>query len=557
MIAAGRSCATARRRHPPRVLAAAALALCLAPPAQARPQTVPQPPSVAFEPLYAQAAHAQITPDAKQLADAVPQAPPAEIMARYREERPASPEALRAFYARYFAVDTRASGHSQPTAGLSLRAHVAELWPLLIRRTPSVPAYSSLLALPHPYVVPGGRFTEIYYWDSYFTMLGFAPEQAGLRRGMVDNFADLISTYGHIPNGNRSYYLSRSQPPFFFKMVALTDRDRPAKAFAAYLPALRAEYRFWMDGAAGLKPGEAARRVVRMPDGALLNRYWDDRDVPRDEAYRVDTEAARTGGRPDPVVYRHLRAGAESGWDYSSRWLADGKTLASVRTGDIVPPDLNSLLFGLERAIAQGCAEVRDTGCVTAFEGKAAARGQAMRTYLWNPATGLYDDYLWTEGHPLGHVTAASLYPLYVGAASPTEAASTARVVERDLLKPGGLVTTTVTSGQQWDAPNGWAPLQWIAVEGLRAYGETGLAETIATRWLTTVATVYADTGKLLEKYDVVTLRPGGGGEYPLQDGFGWTNGTAVALMNRYPSALTPRPVPSGGPRQQERAPWP
>ena len=153
-----------------------------------------------------------------------------------------------------------------------------------------MPRYSSLLPLPQPYVVPGGRFREIYYWDSYFTMLGL--EESGRRDLVVDmvhDFAYLIDTYGHVPNGTRTYYLSRSQPPFFFEMVGLLSSDDPARAFVRYLPELKREYAFWMEGAQSLRRGRAHRRVVALPDGSILNRYWDDRDTPRDESYREDT----------------------------------------------------------------------------------------------------------------------------------------------------------------------------------------------------------------------------------------------------------------------------
>lgn len=525
----------ARSNHQRRVarsmLAAFAGLLCTAAGSAAQPL----PPSIALGPLYESVALSPLFPDGKIWADATPKRAPAAILLAYRKHGPWSEANLRTFLDANFIFERPGSGSRRPTPCLQLEAHISELWPILTRRSATVPRWSSLLPLPHPYVVPGGRFTEIYYWDSYFTMLGMGPAEAALRRGMVANFAHLIRIYGHIPNGNRSYYLSRSQPPFFFKMVELTDPAHPAKAFAANLPALRAEYAFWMKGAGGLKRNEASDRVVRMPDGSLLNRYWDDRATPRDEAYAVDFRTAQRGGRPAPVIYRNLRAAAESGWDFSSRWLADRKSLNTVRTGDIVPPDLNGLLFGLERAIAQGCAAIKDRACLTAFRDRARAREEAMRHYLWNGASGLYDDYLWRERRLAGNISAASLYPLFFRLANRAEADRTAETVERELVKSGGLVTTNVTTGQQWDAPNGWAPLQWIAVNGLRAYDQERLARIIATRWLRTVASTYARTGKLLEKYDVVTLRPGGGGEYPLQDGFGWTNGTTIALLKLYP----------------------
>src|SRR5690606_14397665 len=152
---------------------------------------------------------------------------------------------------------------------------------------------------------------------SYFTMLGLLESgRIDLVRSMVANFAAMIERYGHVPNGNRTYYLSRSQPPFFAAMVVLlADHDGPG-VLATYLPALEREYAFWMDGAESLAPGTAHRRVVRLADGTLLNRYWDDCDTPRDESHIMDVATAAASPRPAPEVYRNLRAGAESGWDF-------------------------------------------------------------------------------------------------------------------------------------------------------------------------------------------------------------------------------------------------
>jgi alpha,alpha-trehalase len=211
-----------------------------------------------------------------------------------------------------------------------------------------------------------------------------------------------------------------------------------------------------------------------------------------------------------------------------------------MQTTSIVPVDLNSLLYGLERAIAQGCRAEDDLSCVQSYEAQSAARRAAMHRYLWNETTGLFDDYHWRDRRLQGHVTAATLYPLFVGLATDAQASRVAEGVGAQLVRDGGVVSTNRTTGEQWDAPNGWAPLQWIAVTGLRRYGHDALAETIAGRWLKLVSTVYAETGKLLEKYNVVTLTSGGGGEYPLQDGFGWTNGVTTALLRMYPCETCP-----------------
>jgi alpha,alpha-trehalase len=495
---------------------------------------VTQPPSLVLGDLFEAVAMSGHFADSKQWADAVPRRSPAEILQRSRGLDTGSSSALKAFLEENFALNPAGASLREPTPGLPLPEHISELWALLTRQTVDPPPYSSYLPLPHPYVVPGGRFQEVYYWDSYFTMLGFGPAQAELKRNMVRNFAHQIRTYGHIPNGNRTYYLSRSQPPFFFRMVGLLAPDRPARAFAEYLPELKAEHAFWMQDSDRAKAGQPARRVVRLPDGSLLNRYWDARDAPRDESFREDVAVAKSSRQDERRLYRDIRAAAESGWDFSSRWLADGQSLKTMQTTAIVPVDLNSLLYGLEQAIVQGCRFAKDLACVHSYEARSAARRAAMHRYLWNESSGLFDDYHWPDQRLQGHVTAATLYPLFVGLATDAQAARVAEVVGEELVRDGGIVSTNRTTGEQWDAPNGWAPLQWIAVTGLRRYEHDALAETIARRWLAMVSTVYAETGKLLEKYNVVTLTSGGGGEYPLQDGFGWTNGVTTGLLRMY-----------------------
>jgi alpha,alpha-trehalase len=408
----------------------------------------------------------------------------------------------------------------------------------LTRSTPSAPAFGSLLPLPKPYVVPGGRFREIYYWDSYFTMLGLIESgRSDLVQDMVSDFAHFIDTYGHVPNGARTYYLSRSQPPFYFEMIALTSATDPAAAYARMRTELEREYAFWMQGESGLPAGSARRHVVAMPDGSILNRYWDERDTPRDESYAEDITLARASRRPAGAVYRDIRAAAESGWDFSSRWFADPDDRSSIDTTDIVPVDLNSLLYGLEKAILAGCARAADAVCVQEFTRRAAARRSAIDRYLWNAERRVYFDYRWTLGAPIARLSAATLYPLFVSLASQQQAAAVASAVRQKLLRPGGLVTTPLETGQQWDAPNGWAPIQWIGVDGLRRYHADALAETIACRWMSDVDAVYRRSGKLVEKYDVVrTNRKGGGGEYPTQDGFGWTNGVVRKFETLYPA---------------------
>jgi alpha,alpha-trehalase len=522
------------------------LVLALLPAAATQPKEpptapYPAPPQVLLRDLFAAVQTAAIYQDGKSFVDAVPDGAPDEILKQYHASHPDSLEALKRFTDAHFVLPAQASSAPSPPERVSIVTHIDRLWDVLTRSTTRAPRYSSALPLPRPYVVPGGRFREIYYWDSYFTMLGLAESgRQDLLADMVGDFAYLIDTYGHVPNGARTYYLSRSQPPFFFAMVGLLAKEDPAGAYAQYLPQLKREYAFWMDGEKRLRHGSAHRHAVAMPDGSILNRYWDDRDTPRDESYREDMELARGSSRPAKQVFRDIRAAAESGWDFSSRWFADGKTRATIDTTDIVPIDLNSLLFGLENAIRSGCARRGDTACVNEFARRAAARRAAIDRYLWDASRGAYLDYRWTNEAPITRLSSATVYPLFFGLASESQAEAVAKVVSRDLLQSGGIVTTAFPSGQQWDAPNGWAPIQWIGIAGLRNYGRNTLAEVIACRWMVNVHDVYRQSGKLVEKYDVITTgRSGGGGEYPSQDGFGWTNGVMRKLMALYPTDAT------------------
>ena len=514
---------------------------------------LPAQPHVLFGELFERVQMERVFTDSKDFCDAVPKASPQEILARYRAESPATPEALRAFVEANFipppdATFTASAPSAAPApstaqpppplAAIPLTEHIDLLWNTLTRRADNPPPWSSLLPLPRPFVVPGGRFREIYYWDSYFTMLGLlASGRRDLTEDMVTNFAHLLDTYWLIPNGNRTYYLSRSQPPFFFAMVALLSPPaHPEQAYARYLPELRREHAFWMDGEGQVAPGSAARRVVKLAPGVVLNRYWDNLDLPRDESFREDVLLAKATPREPAQFFRDVRAAAESGWDFGSRWFADGHSMSTIETTAIVPVDLNSLLFGLERAIASGCRQSGDSACAREFTERSKARRLAMDRYLWDQARGAYYDYQWQARRRIPRLSAATLYPLFTGAATERQAFAVARITRHLLLKAAGLVATPLTTGQQWDAPNGWAPLQWVGIAGLRAYANYALAEAIACRWVANVGRFYRENGRLLEKYDVVNPgRPGGGGEYPLQDGFGWTNGVTRELLTLYP----------------------
>ena len=484
--------------------------------------------------------------DSKTFVDAIPLAAPSEILRRYASERAQPGFSLRTFVERNFELPRPAGGDVRSDTTRTLEQHINELWPALTRNADRANQRSSLIPLPNAYVVPGGRFREVYYWDSYFTMLGLVESgRVDLVRSMLDNFGHLIRTVGHIPNGNRTYYLGRSQPPYFAAMVGLYARATDTAQALRYLDALESEHRFWMDGAERLAPGQAYRRVVRLPNGALLNRHWDDIPAPRPESYREDELLGRSvPAAARERLYRNLRAGAESGWDYSSRWMRDPRDLRTLEVIDIAPLDLNSLLYTTERTIA-ALRRVRgrdgDQQVALRFDGLADARRRALVDAAWDPAAGYFFDVRWQSGERVAdRPTLAAAAVLYFGLASEAQARGVAAMLERDFLAPGGFLTTRIASGQQWDAPNGWPNLQWLTVQGVRRYGHTALADTARDRWLALNRRVYRTTGKMTEKYDVADLtRRAGGGEYPTQDGFGWTNGVALAfsaqLMRRPP----------------------
>ncbi|GJG87052.1 periplasmic trehalase [Gemmatimonadetes bacterium T265] len=507
-----------------------------APAPAAAPARVAYDPVRDLGPLFADVELGGVFPDSKTFVDARPLAAPADVDARYAAERARPGFDLRAFVAREFALP-QAAGAVAPDSALTMEAHIRALWPVLTRAADVPNPRSSLIALPNPYVVPGGRFREVYYWDSYFTMLGLVESgRTDLMRDMLDNFAYEVRTLGHIPNGNRSYYLGRSQPPFFAAMVGLYAQATDTGQALRYLDALEAEHAFWMDGADRLAPGSAHRRLVRLRDGRLLNRYWDDVPAPRPESFREDYRLGQTvPAERREAFYRNARAGAESGWDYSSRWMRDATDLRTLEVTELAPVDLNSILYHAERTIAalrRFRGRPGDAQVAARFADVAETRRRALLSAAYDPATGFFYDVRWRSGERVAdRPTLAAAAPLYFGLATPEEGRAVADRLGREFLRSGGFVTTLVASGQQWDAPNGWPPLQWLAMEGVRRYGRAGLADTARGRWLALNRRTYAATGKMTEKYDVVdAARRAGGGEYPTQDGFGWTNGVALAL---------------------------
>lgn len=502
--------------------------------ALAQAQPTPTPDKL-WGPLFKDVQLTRAMGDGKTFVDMVPQQQPAVILSKYAKLKKRDSASLHSFVLANFYLPTVPG--VAPRQGLQLNEHLTDLWSALTRKADTLRKFSSLLPLPDSYIVPGGRFREIYYWDSYFTMQGLASSNRfDLIEDMLDNFAFLINTYGHIPNGNRNYYLSRSQPPYFALMVELLQRKNGDAVYKKYLPALEKEYKWWMDGAT-LYPeaGKSHRRVVFLKGGDMLNRYYDENNTPRQESYREDVHTAKGYTGKDKEAYRHLRAGAESGWDFSSRWLDDTMHLNTIETTNIIPVDLNSLLYKYEHILSHAAKAVGDDARSKRFATAAEKRKVALLKYCWDETAGFFFDYDFKEGKRTGRWSLAGVMPLFCDAATQQQAEAVRNKVQENFLRDGGVVTTPYKTGQQWDAPNGWAPLQFVTVQGLSNYQHNDLARTIAERWMSVNEKVYGRTGKMLEKYNVedVSLESGGG-EYPTQDGFGWSNGVYLKFYELF-----------------------
>ena len=473
--------------------------------------------------------------DSKTFADAIPKEPIKEVIAKYHEDKHnAELFDLVKFVDDYFDIPTHKDilideNHT------NINEYIATLW-LQLEKPADQESAGSLLPLKRPYVVPGGRFREIYYWDTYFTALGLLQSnRIALVESLLANFVDLQARYGCIPNGNRSYYISRSQPPIIGLLVELLlpHMENKKQFLASNIAAIETEYQFWMQGHELLSANKVEhKRVVTMPDGSFLNRYWDDNASPRPESYREDVELL---SESNPVnaqaFYRNIRAACESGWDFSSRWLGSDHSLASIRTTRIVPVDLNCLLYKQEMLLANYYEVLGDFEDSLVYTNNATKRKNAINRYMWSGNDNFFMDYDLDAQNQSPVKSLAGVLPLFVELASSNQSEKVAKVIEQQFLQKGGLITTLESSSQQWDSPNGWAPLHWFAVQGLVKYEKQALADIITQRWLNTVEVYFKQTGKMMEKYNVCQQSDKAeGGEYDVQEGFGWTNGVYQAF---------------------------
>jgi alpha,alpha-trehalase len=403
-----------------------------------------------------------------------------------------------------------------------------------------------LLYLPHPYVVPGGRFNEMYGWDSFFILLGLLrDDETAAARDMVDNFLYEIEHYGTILNANRTYYLSRSQPPFLTRMLLGVYAKTHDRAWLeSGLAAAEKHYRFWTSEP-HLVPSTGLSRYFDFGDGPAPEVLADEKDEQGRTHYdrvREFYKANKVGDydvsrfwdakadRLTPLFYKGDRSMRESGFDPSNRY---GPFSADIT--DYVPVCLNALLFGMERDLTEISRILGKADSAKQWEARAEERRGRMDRFLWDEAEGLYLDYDFATGKRRNYPFAATFYPLWVGAASPAQAARVAANLPR-FEAPGGLLTSTTTSGSQWDAPFGWAPLQLIAVDGLRATGHADDAARLARKFVALVTREFERSGTIVEKYDVRRGASDVAGDIRFgysanQVGFGWTNGVYLELL--------------------------
>nr|QOL01196.1 putative extracellular protein TR9_008 [Trebouxia lynnae] len=427
---------------------------------------------------------------------------------------------------------------------------VNDLWQDLCREVnQSVmeqPQLHSLLPLPGITAVPGDRFKELYYWDSFWVIKGLLVSgMTETAMSEVRNLLSLLETYGHVPNGARVYYINRSQPPMLSNMVLAVNEAAQDDDFLAYaMPLLVSEHDYWTS--------EPKQVTVATAGGSYnLSRFYADWFAPRPESYLEDYQSAQ-GMSPSQQkqLWHDLASGAESGMDFTSRWFSNPDNITTIQTTRIIPAELNAYLYQMETNIADLADQMGNSTLAASFRGFAAARKEAINTLMYSEAAGKWFDLL-IEDITQSPVSASqhnntisyvSQYiPLWVGIADEGSAqaqAVTQSFFDSGLIQPGGISTSTYNSTQQWDFPNCWAPLQDIMVEALTSYGgEQGQreAEKIVQIWLNSNYLGFQETGFMVEKYDAVTPGiPGAGGEYTVQSGFGWTNGVMLSFLNTF-----------------------
>ncbi|XP_069362655.1 trehalase-like isoform X1 [Maniola hyperantus] len=406
----------------------------------------------------------------------------------------------------------------------------------------------SIIYVDNPVIVPGGRFREFYYWDSYWIIKGLLlSEMHATATGMVTNFLNIVDKYGFIPNGGRIYYLMRSQPPLLIPMVKLLMDDIGDKDFLKqHIGTMDKEFGFWINN--HTVEVEHNGRTYHM------TRYSEQSQGPRPESYKEDIDVARHFDTVDKKeeLYAELKSAAESGWDFSSRWFILNGTnkgnLTNLKTRSIVPVDLNAFMCWNAQLMAEFHELLENFEKAKYYKTMHAKFKEAIEHVLWHEDVGAWLDFNLESGRRRDYFYPTNIAPLWTGCYDIDRSDYYVNRVINYLEKvkvdvfEGGIPTTFEHSGEQWDYPNAWPPLQYMVVMGLdntRNEQAMRLASEMATKWVRSNFEVWKQKKAMLEKYDATIFGGfGGGGEYVVQKGFGWTNGVVMALLNLYGDTL-------------------
>ncbi|XP_043505116.1 trehalase isoform X1 [Polistes fuscatus] len=406
----------------------------------------------------------------------------------------------------------------------------------------------SIIYVPNPVIVPGGRFREFYYWDSYWIIKGLLlSEMYQTARGMLSNFATIVDKIGFIPNGGRVYYKMRSHPPLLIPMVEeylqVTNDYRWLKE---NFWLLEKEFHFWLTN----------RTVEVEKDGIkyTLARYHEESSGPRPESYREDVQTSqsfRTAEEKDNY-YAELKTAAESGWDFSSRWfILDGTNkgnLTNLKTRYIIPVDLNAILYRNAVLLSKYSRRIGNATKEAYYSTIADEWKKAVTAVLWHDEVGAWLDYDIMNEIKRDYFYPTNILPLWTYCYDFTKreeyVSKVLKYLEKNqiMLNQGGIPTTLEHSGEQWDYPNAWPPLQYFIIMSLNNTQDPWaqrLAYEISERWVRSNYKAFNATTHMFEKYDAtVSGGYGGGGEYEVQLGFGWSNGLAMILLDKYGQTL-------------------
>ena len=412
---------------------------------------------------------------------------------------------------------------------------VHNIWNHLIRRFNTgllCPDCYSSMSLPNNFVVPGGRFREFYYWDTYWILEGlYVSGMYDTAKGIIHNLISLITRHGFIPNGARLYYLNRSQPPLFAKMleryIANTDDKSILKDG---VKAVQREYYWW------IRHRSVSVFSVKTGRTYVVNNYnVTNINGPRPESYIEDVNTSR--GLPEKEkmkLFSSIASAAESGWDFSSRWLSDptAKTISSINTSAVIPVDLNSILYQNEMLLYTWLQN-------TSYLEAANKRKAAIFDLFWSPEKSFFVDFNVTSMRQSQSLFPSGAWPLWAGIElSQGDMMKFVGTVKSMVFK-GGIPTSVTHTGQQWDFPNAWSPLQHVMMLVIKSASKS-VSESLANSWLASNYCGWSQTGYMYEKYNVTHPGvPGSGGEYTVQEGFGWTNGVALWILNNYGLNMT------------------